>query len=1076
MSSLEHDCSDYEFSGRRHVGPEWAAQADVPSAAKQSEIDRRRWLQLMGASLALAAAGGCRWKKQEILPFAERPEGRTPGKTERFATAMPLGDTVMGLEVTCVDGRPIKIDGNPRHPQSLGATDVFAQAALLELYDPDRSRSVMQQVGEDVKERTWEQFAETCHAHFRRLHETGGDGFRVLTEASSSPTLTVLRSRLLRMLPRAKWFEFEPIDDDNDRAGATLALGRPLRTHLMLDRARVIVCLDADPLGSHPAAVRYAWDFVAGRNPESGQMSRLYVVESGVSLTGAAADHRLPLRATRIPAFVAMLEQELAARGGQSHFRGEKRGSESNVFPAAKIGTVPDEQFLYAIVGDLLAPKNRGRSVVCVGPSQPPEVHAAVHRINALLENVGNDKTTVYTQLPDPERPSHVESIRTLVGEMNVGKVNTLLILGGNPVYNAPVDLAFSKALERVGTTIHLSGYRDETSRRSTWHLPRAHFLEAWGDGRSYDGTYSVIQPMIAPLGSGRSTIEVLSMILSSTGKGTMPQPEELVRQTFHEQIAGNSGASWRQVVRDGLLVESWWPVESVSPLPLGEGQGVRAVQGSEPRNIQIAGSPNQLGPHPSPLPKGEGTFVENCQLEVVFRRDGTVHDGRFANNSWLQELPDPVTKLTWGNAALIAPATAKKLGIENETLVDLKIGDRQVRIPIYVLPGQAPGTVAVSLGYGRRAAGKVGGDLPELEPIGVDVYPLRTTTTMYIAGGATIEPTGESYPLASTHDHCAVDAVGREATKTRAATLIRQATLEHYQKHPNFAHNDAEHPPLKSLWQERAYEGHRWGMAIDLSKCIGCAACVVACQAENNIPVVGKAQVFKGREMHWLRVDRYFRGDPENPELAYQPLPCQQCELAPCEQVCPVAATVHSQEGLNDMVYNRCVGTRYCANNCPFKVRRFNFFNFHKDLEVPAGEIAKMKYNPQVTVRSRGVMEKCTYCVQRIQAAKIAAKNTGQAIRDGHIQTACQQVCPTGAIVFGDLADQQSEVFHLQRLARAYALLAELNIRPRTVYLARIRNPHPILTDGVAVKLPPQQGCTATQQAPDDQHERPTA
>ena len=978
-------------------------EAEFPAEADPDGVSRRRWLQLMGASLALAAAGGCRWKKQEILPFAERPEGRTPGKIERFATAMPLGDTVVGLEVACVDGRPIKIDGNPGHPQSLGAADVFAQASLLELYDPDRSRGPTLQNGEQSQEQTWTQFAEMCHARFRPMREAADAGFCVLAEASSSPTLAAARSQLLEAFPQSKWFEYEPTSDDNQRAGAALAYGRPLRTHLRLDRARVIVCLDADPLGSHPAALRYARDFVAGRQPESGVMSRLYVVESGVSLTGATADHRLPLRSNEIPALVERLERELAA----------------HATPTAE----PVLPFLRAIIGDLQVPANRGRSVVCAGPSQPPEVHAAVHRINAMLGNVGEEGTVAYTRTFDPERPSHVGAIRTLVDAIHAGQVHTLLILGGNPVYNAPADLAFAEALKRVETTIHLSGYRDETSRRCTWHLPRAHFLEAWGDGRSYDGTYSVVQPMIAPLCNGRSPIEVLAMILSSSDQAKMPTPEELVRKTFGEQIAGDSGATWQRVLRDGLLAESRWAFETAS-------------------------APAQPEPPAQPVSlaaKGIAT-VDDGRLEVIFRCSRAVYDGRFANNSWLQELPDPITRLTWGGAALIGPATAEKLGIKNEELVVLKLGDRQVRIPVYVLPGQAPGTVELPLGYGRWAAGRVGGDAREVEPVGVDVYPLRTTATMDAAAGATIAPTGDTYRLASTQDHHAIDAVGRAATSRRAETLIRQATLEYFGKHPDFAQHGGEHPPLKSLWEEPEYQGHRWGMSIDLSKCIGCGACVVACQAENNIPVVGRQQVLRGREMHWLRVDRYFRGEFDNPELAYQPLPCQQCELAPCEQVCPVAATVHSREGLNDMVYNRCVGIRYCANNCPYKVRHFNFFNYHKEFENPENEIAKMKYNPQVTVRSRGVMEKCTYCVQRIQAAKIVASNTGEAIRDGQIQTACQQTCPTGAIVFGDLADQNSEVGRLRRSARAYAILAELNVKPRTTYLARIGNPNPEL------------------------------
>lgn len=976
------------------------AEAEFPAAADPGGLNRRGWLQLMGASLALAAAGGCRWKEQEILPFAERPEGRVPGKHEQFATAMPLGGTVVGLEVTCVDGRPIKIDGNPRHPQSLGATKVFAQAALLELYDPDRSRKVLQRDGERTRERSLEKFADECRTHFERLHETAGAGFRVLAEADSSPTLAALRTRLLAAFPQAKWFEFEPVGDDNERAGTALALGQPLRTHLRLDRARVIVCIDADPLGSHPAAVRYAHDFVAGRQPDLGTMSRLYVVESHVSLTGAAADHRLPLRPSRIREFVAQLERAL--QGAQS-----------------------DDAFMHAIVGDLLATENRGHGLVCAGPAQPPEVHATVSRINAMLGNVDKEGTIAYTRLPDPDRPSHVEAIRTLADEMNAGEVNTLLILGGNPVYNAPADLAFGKAMERVETTIHLSGYRDETSRKCLWHLPRAHFLEAWGDGRAYDGTYSVIQPMIAPLHDGRSAIEVLSTVLASVEKDSQLGSEELVHRTFDEQIAGKAGTAWREVLRDGLMAESRWPTEVIATLT--------------------------TGPHPSPLPKGHvpsgaKTPDDDATLDIVFSCDRSVYDGRFANSSWLQELPDPLTKLTWGGAALIAPSTAEQLGIKHEELAELQVGDRRLRIPVCVLPGQAPGVLTLPLGYGRWAAGKVGGDLPEIEPVGVDVYPLRTTTNMDVASGAILRPTGEPYPLACTQNHHLLDAVGREATNERAKTLIRQATLTHYQDDPHFVRHEEEHPPLESLWQEREYEAHRWGMAIDLSKCIGCEACVVACQAENNIPVVGRKQVIKGREMHWLRVDRYFRGEPANPEVAYQPLPCQQCEMAPCEQVCPVAATVHSHEGLNDMVYNRCVGIRYCANNCPYKVRHFNFFNYHKEFEDPENEIAKMKYNPEVTVRVRGVMEKCTYCVQRIQAAKIVAKNTGKAIDDGQIRTACQQVCPTSAIVFGDLADKNSEVVRLQRLERAYAILAQLNTKPRTIYLARIRNPNPEL------------------------------
>ncbi|MBN1910300.1 MAG: 4Fe-4S dicluster domain-containing protein, partial [Pirellulales bacterium] len=535
---------------------------------------------------------------------------------------------------------------------------------------------------------------------------------------------------------------------------------------------------------------------------------------------------------------------------------------------------------------------------------------------------------------------------------------------------------------------------------------------ESWGDARAWDGTYSVIQPMIAPLRHGRSAIEVLESALAHVAKrADGPQPAQArVRKTF-ESLGGNQKA-WRETVRDGLWAGSAWPVESVGT----------------PEGLPDASYPE------------EG-------LEVVFHEDNSIRDGRWANNSWLQELPDPLTKLTWGNAALIAPATAAELGVKNETLVTIKLGGRQIELPAYVMPGQAPGSIGLVLGYGRTAAGPVGGDGQQgVEPVGVDVYPLRTSAAMWIALGATVTPTGKPYRLAGTQDHFAIDTVGQKGTQKRLGHLIHQTTFKHLRKHPDALHHAEHHPPLVSLWEHHQFDGHRWAMAIDLSKCTGCGACMIACQAENNVPVVGRDQVLVGREMHWLRVDRYFQGEPDDPEVVLQPLPCQQCELAPCEQVCPVAATTHTKEGLNDMVYNRCVGTRYCANNCPYKVRRFNFFNLHKDLENPANEIAKMKYNPQVTVRCRGVMEKCTYCVQRIQAAKIESKRTGRPIEDGAIRPACQQVCPAGAIVFGDLSDKKSQVLAQHGSNRSYALLAELNIHPRTAYLARVKNPNPEL------------------------------
>ncbi|MCR4412851.1 MAG: TAT-variant-translocated molybdopterin oxidoreductase [Thermoguttaceae bacterium] len=992
--------------------PEFRAflEAEFPTECDTAGVSRRRWLQLMGASLALAGLAGCRWKKEEILPFAKRPANRVPGVPNRFATAMDLGGSALGLLVTSYDGRPIKIEGNPAHPQSRGATDVFAQAAILELYDPDRATGLVEHSGQDHP-RSWSDFAAFAASHFGALKKDGGARLRVLSQASSSPTLAAMRARLLAEFPKARWVQYEPVSDDAQRAGATLAFGRPLRTQLALERARIIVSLDSDLLACHPAAVQYAREFAARRDPAGDWMSRLYVVESCLSVTGSMADHRLALRPKQIAALAEALEKEIRARLAQG----------ASPAPAVAAGESKAARFLSAMAADLVALNRQGgHSVVVAGPRQPAEVHAVAHRLNRLLKNVG--QTVWYTEEPDPDRPPHAEAIRALADEMHAGAVETLVVLGGNPVYDAPADVAFAKALARVPTRIYLGLYPNETARVCTWRLPQAHFLETWGDARSWDGTYSVVQPLIDPLYGGRSAIEVVAMLLGQQ----VPKGHDLVRETFRSIVkASDWEARWAKTLHDGVL----------------EGSRFAAVA-AEAADRPASGEPR-------------GDFMEsdwsNGQMDLIFCRDASVYDGRFANNGWLQEMPDPLTKLTWDNAALVSPATAAALGVENGTIVRLTLGGRSVEIPAYVMPGQAPGCVAVSLGYGRTAAGHVGGD-PEagVDPVGADVYPLRTCQAMEFQSGLSVEVTDRKVRLAMTQDHHAIDAIGLAGRAERLGALVREATLEHYREHPDFARHAVHHPPLESLWNEPTYQGYRWGMAIDLSKCIGCGACMVACQAENNVPVVGKERVLQGREMHWVRVDRYFRGDPDDPSVVHQVVACHHCENAPCEQVCPVAATVHSREGLNEMVYNRCVGTRYCANNCPYKVRRFNFFNYHKDLDAPENEVLKMLYNPEVTVRSRGVMEKCTYCVQRIQAAKIEAKNNRRDVRDGEIRTACQQVCPTGAIVFGDLNDPRSAVARAAASDRAYAMLAELNVKPRTSYLARIRNPN-LELEGIA-------------------------
>jgi molybdopterin-containing oxidoreductase family iron-sulfur binding subunit len=1001
MSSLEKNDNTTSSSYWRSLGelrdtPEFQAalETEFPAKDDPAGISRRRWLQLMGASFVLAGAASCRWEKRELLPFEKRPANRTPGKFERFATTMDMSGTVLGLMVTCVDGRPIKIEGNPKHPYSLGATNAYAQAAILELYDPDRSRNIVQKTGEGDEVKSWDEFTAFAKMHFDKIRKNDGQGLAVLSEVSTSPTLAAQRKQLLKEFPKAVWVEYEPVSHEFG----------DLRTHLHLDKAEVIVSLDADLFGNHPAAIKHAHDFAAGREATGGKMSRLYVVESCYSITGAMADHRLPIPSGQISSFAKMLHNAIdvpdVMPGGRPVSKFVMGGDSSII------------KFASAVANDLLT--HKGKSVVVVGSGQPEEVRLIIRDINRLLDNIG--KTIDYTESPVADQQLQIEGLKSLVADMSAGKIETLLILGGNLVYNSPANISVADALKKVATSIHLSLYRNETSLQSTWHLPQAHFLESWGDARAYDGSYNVIQPMIEPLYGSHSNIEVLAIILGEPATRTAL---DIVQSTVKEIIGTDEfDQKWRKIVHNGLFQNGILKKRDIHKL----------------MNILDGG---YLAP----------SEIKNGELELVFRPSAALYDGRFANNGWLQEMPDPITRLTWDNVAVMSPKTASKLGVEDSTLVRLKYKGRELEIPVYILPGQADGSVAVALGYGRTAAGLVGGSAAEGVPsVGVNAYHLRTSDAMYFGKGLSVEPTGIKYQLATVQDHYAIDRVGMKGRAQRLGKLVREATLDEYNKNPDFAKHVVHHPPLESLWQEHEFEVHRWGMTIDLAKCTGCGACVIACVAENNVPVVGRQRVFRNREMQWIRVDRYFRGDVDNPQIVLQPVACHHCEMAPCEAVCPVAATVHSKEGLNDMVYNRCVGTRYCANNCPYKVRRFNFFNYHKQYEEARNEILKMASNPQVTVRSRGVMEKCTYCVQRIQAVKIEAKNNRRQIEDGEIKTACQQVCPAGAIIFGDLSDKQSAVAQSKACDRSYQMLAELDVKPRTSYLARIRNPNPEL------------------------------
>ncbi len=969
-----------EMVAREFPGEIWE---HIPAAT------RRQFLKVMGASLALAGLTSCRWPKEEIVPFASRPEGRDPGIPQRFATAMELGGSAVGLLVTSYGGRPIKVEGNPNHPDSLGAASALAQASVLDVYDPDRSRSAVFTGGGRASRRSVGAFSEWAADHFAELRSSGR-GLAVLAEPSPSPSRNALALEILAGFPSAEWYEWAPLDRRDEREGWAAAFGRPVRPLLHLDRVRVAAFLDADPLMDHPAALRYARDLAAARRPGPG-MARLWVAEPTFTVTGAAADERLAVARRRVPALLAALAAELEGAHGISCAPGV------DALPPVELGE-KEKRFVERLVRDLAAA--RGEGVLLAGPAQPAEVHTVVAGLNRALGNLG----AAVEPVADPVggRPFRPGTLEELARRVEAGEVDTLVILGGNPAWDAPADLGFAGLLGRVPTTVHLAVHRNETSRLCTWHVPEAHFLESWGDACAWDGTVSVVQPLIEPLHGGLTALDVLSLMSSRPDRRAW----DVVRETLMADFAppGDFERFWKRCLHDGV-------VEGTRAGMVRTGVDTTAVARALER-----------------LPEMEGAG----DLELTFAADRKVHDGRFANNGWLQELPDPITTVTWDNVLLVAPATARRLGLGAGDVARVEAGEGTLELPVYVLPGQAEDAVTVALGYGREAAGRVG------EGVGVNAYPLRRSDALWSLPAVAVTATGKSVTLAVTQDHHAIDTIGFEGRLRRLPELIREATVEAYLADPSVVRSHTDDVPLFSLWKERTYEGEQWGMAIDLNACIGCAACVVACQAENNIPVVGREQVIEGREMHWIRVDRYFSGTPDLAEVVFQPVACVHCEDAPCEQVCPVAATQHTHDGLNAMVYNRCVGTRYCSNNCPYKVRRFNFFNYQKGLE----DLEKMRYNPEVTVRSRGVMEKCTYCVQRIEAARIQAKKEDRPIADGEVVPACGQTCPTRAIVFGNLNDPESEISRLRDSDRAYAMLGELNIRPRTHYLAKLRNP----------------------------------
>ena len=1071
-------------------------------------VSRRNFLTIMGASLALAGAAGCSPRPapmRKIVPYVRQPEQMVPGVPLFFASACPVAGYAAGVLVRSHEGRPVKVEGNPDHPSSLGGTGPLEQASVLDLYDPDRSQQPTHRgvgtgyeaVVQAIRERLYKQGTANKEAQLR-----------ILTGAVTSPTLAGQINALLNDFPNARWTQYEACGLDNARAGSLKAFGRELSVTYDFTKADVILSLDADFVGCGPGHARYCHDFATRRrvrqtipaNQEAeyttpAKMSRLYVVECMPSQAGSVADHRLPILAGQVDEFTRALILKLNNLG----------------LPALPTtGVLPEaaQKWIDPLAKDLLA--HKGTSVVVAGDHQPAYVHVLAHAINVALGNIGK---TVFVAAPVEARPpGKMIDLATLVKEMAEKKVETLLILGGtNPAYTAPADIDFVGAIKNVPFRFHLGSHQDETAALCEWHVNEAHYLEAWGDIRGHVGTIAIQQPLIAPLYNGKSAIELIADITQSATRDGREMVRASCRKCFAEtKQTGEFEIFWQEAVRAGV------------------------VKGSEvKREDQVALVPKWATEGQPPLPARPSAD----EYEINFRPDPTLFDGRYANNGWLQELPKPVTKLSWDNAAFVSPATALKLGAEKDFRwtagergrtevsilnLTLKVAGKDVTVkaPVWILPGHPDGAVTVHLGHGRKRAGRVGNNASEPNPAGeavrgFDAYALRTSTAPAFATGLKLTRTKDTYFLACLQANWVMTQKDPINGTILDRKPVRRGTIKEYQENPWFAkitpaaageadaishnipgpksqgdkasgaaggegtsygpdhehehghdHKDGDHKdehheghdkrllpltmynPNDALYPDAKTKPRRWAMAIDLSACTGCNACVVACQSENNTPVVGKHEITRGHDMYWIRIDRYYEGTPDAPDATrtyFQPVPCQQCEKAPCEVVCPVGATAHSADGLNDMAYNRCVGTRYCSNNCPYKVRRFNFLTF----QDWATASLKLGRNPDVSVRSRGVMEKCTYCVQRIRYGEIVAEREHRPIRDGEIKTACQTACPSGAIVFGDLEDVNSLVGKWKGEPANYGLLAELNTMPRTSYLASLRNPNPEMPKG---------------------------
>lgn len=1048
--SLRELENDPEFL--KHLHQEFPRGADL---YEESDLSKRDFLKLMGASMALAGVGltGCRRPESYLAPFTQGVEWTVPGKFLYYATAMPSRHGAVPLIARTTDGRPVKLEGNALHPSSNGGTDGFAQASVLDLYDPHRSR-VITDNGAPVDAAAFEGFLQN-------INNLTGGGLAFLVEKKNSPTRDRLRAELERKFHGLIWCEYEPLGNDEAVAANVAVFGKGVDLAPKFERADVILAVGSDFLNVAETGIGYSTGFYARRNPDQNGsgMNRLYVVESHYTITGGMADHRLRCKASHLGEFLRRLGSAIATKTNDGTL-----ASILGAFP--KADALLDEAWITECANDLL--NNRGRSVVLAGPQTPAALHVLIHAINKALGNLGTTLVGLANNAPASA------SISELASAIAAGAVKTLFIFGGNPAYNAPANLNFASLLSKIPDVVRLGMFVDETSKLSRWHVPAAHYLETWGDARTLDGTYTSIQPMILPLWGGVNELDILAKML---GQAVTEGPA-LVRATFDTmasaeavRAAGNADLLWNNFLRIGFLPNSKLP--------------------ETPLEFSLSKAAALVSEYKAPATTG---------LEIVFTQSSSVDDGRYASNSWLQETPDFVSKVTWDNVLLVSPATAKKLGVRANNfgisgdiaqklgndvnydlvanIVEISDGTNTIEAAAMIVPGQADDSLSIALGYGRQGVSAL------MENVGFNAYPLRQTGSMCFATDISVKLTNRTYPIAQTQEHRSME--GRD--------LVREGTLERYQSETTFAQHmgmDAHIPENISLYSHpKLTSREQWGMAIDLNTCTGCNACVIACYAENNVPVVGKEQVRKNRDMAWIRIDRYFAGEPENPEMLAQTMLCQHCENAPCEVVCPVNATVHSNDGLNLMVYNRCIGTRYCANNCPWKVRRFNFFDYNQRpldklywgafAKKGMAESLQMQKNPNVTVRMRGVMEKCTFCVQRIEEAKIgrlveAGPTPKSETSISPFEVACQQACPSKSIVFGNIADPQSQVARLQQNDRGYKMLKYLNTEPRITYLARIRNPNPKMPGaekvGMANGIPHHHGAGHQQ----EKHEIPT-